>query len=55
MHDERQAVSKLYEELHGLFIKTFGKEPHPEVIQAEVENLVLTYGPIEKIKDIFTI
>ncbi len=49
---EREAVDRLRAELHELFVRVFGKEPNPEIIREEAENLVSQHGPAAELKDI---
>jgi hypothetical protein len=52
MPGEEEAVSRLTAELGKLFLDRFGKEPDPQVVREEAENLVSRYGPIRALKDI---
>jgi hypothetical protein len=55
MFQEREAVARLSAELYELFVKTFGKEPDPEIIREEAESLVAKYGAIAELPDIFNV
>jgi hypothetical protein len=52
---EREAVNRLRAELHELFVRSFGKEPNPEVIKEEAENIVSKHGAAAELKDILNV
>ncbi len=49
----QQAVERLRNELYRLYLETFGKEPKPEVLLAEAEDLVAKHGPGFELKHLF--
>jgi hypothetical protein len=50
---KRQAVENIRHELHKLYRAALGKEPDPEVLWAEAEDLVAKYGPDADLKELF--
>ena len=54
MLPEERAVTQLSAELARIYLENIGKEPDPELVRAEAEDLVAQYGPITTIKEIFS-
>jgi hypothetical protein len=51
--EKQQAIEKVRNELHKMYWELVGKEPDPEVVRAEAENLVAKLGPNLELKDLF--
>ncbi|MGA7579651.1 MAG: hypothetical protein WBW52_16030 [Desulfobaccales bacterium] len=51
--EKQQALEDLRKELHKIFQNLVGKEPDPEVISAEAEDLIAKHGPNFELKDLF--
>jgi glutathionylspermidine synthase len=43
--EKQQAIEKVCIELHKMYWELVGKEPDPEAVRAEAENLVTKLGP----------
>lgn len=50
---ERQAVENIRDELYELYRKAIGKEPDPEILWAEAQDIVARYGPDADLKELF--
>jgi len=50
---ERQAIENMRNELHKLYWEQVGKEPDPEILWAEAEDIVARYGPDADLKELF--
>ncbi|MGA8573441.1 MAG: hypothetical protein ACLP7A_00240 [Desulfobaccales bacterium] len=50
--EKQQALEDLRNELHKIFQNLVGKEPDPEVISAEAEDLIAKHGPNFELKDL---
>jgi hypothetical protein len=50
---KQQAIENLYNELHKIYLNIVGKEPDPEIVWAEAEDLVAKYGPNLELNDLF--
>jgi hypothetical protein len=51
--EKQQAIEKVRNELHKIYWELVGKEPDPEVVRAEAEDLVAKLGPNVELKDLF--
>ncbi len=51
--EKQQAITNLRNELHKIYLDIVGKEPEPEVVWAEAEDLVAKLGPDFDLKDWF--
>jgi len=51
--EKQQAIEKVRNELHKMYWELVGKEPDPEVVRAEAENLVAKLGPNLDLKNLF--
>ncbi len=49
----QQAIERIRNELHKIYREALGKEPQPEVLRAEAEELVAIYGPDFELNDLF--
>ncbi len=50
---ERQAIEKVRDGLYALYRQAIGKEPNPEILWAEAEDIVARYGPEADLKELF--
>jgi hypothetical protein len=46
------AVARLCEDLRETFIRLMGKEPDPQAVKDEAEELVTRYGPAAQLSDL---
>jgi hypothetical protein len=51
--EKQQAIENVRNELHKIYCDLVGKEPDPEVVWAEAEDLVAKHGPNFALKDLF--
>jgi hypothetical protein len=49
---EAVAVARISEDLNEAFVRLMGKEPDPQAVKAEAEELVSRYGPAATLSDI---
>jgi hypothetical protein len=43
--EKQQAIENIRNELHKIYRDLVGKEPDPEVVSAEAEDLIAKHGP----------
>ena len=51
--EKQRAIENIRNELNKIYRDLVGKEPDPEVIYAEAEDLIAKYGPNFEPKDFF--
>jgi hypothetical protein len=51
--EKQQAIENLCQVLHQIYWNQVGKEPDPNVVWAEAEDLVAQHGPNFELKDWF--
>ena len=51
--EKQQALEDMRNKLHKLYQDLVGREPDPEVISAEAEDLIARHGPNFELKDLF--
>jgi hypothetical protein len=51
--EKQQAIENIRNELHKIYRDLVGKEPDPEVVYAEAEDLIAKHGPNFELKDFF--
>jgi hypothetical protein len=51
--EKQQAIENIRNELHKIYLDLVGKEPDPEVIYAEAQDLIVKHGPNFELKDYF--
>lgn len=51
--EKQQAIENIRNELHKIYRDIVGKEPDPEVLDAEAEALIAKHGPNFELKDFF--
>ncbi len=50
--EKRQAIENVQKELHKIYWEVVGKEPDPEAVRAEAEDLVAKFGLNSSLKDL---
>jgi hypothetical protein len=50
---EAVAVARISKDLQEIFIRLTGKEPDPQAVKAEAEELVSRHGPAATLADMF--
>jgi hypothetical protein len=50
---EAVAVARLSEDLRETFVRLMGKEPDPQAVKDEAEELVTRYGPAAQLSDLW--
>ena len=51
--EKQQAIENVRNELRKIYWEMVGKEPDPEAVRAEAEDLVAKFGPNSSLKDLF--
>jgi len=51
---EAVAVARISKDLNEIFVRLTGKEPDPQAIKAEAEELVSRHGPAATLADLLT-
>jgi hypothetical protein len=51
--EKQQAIENIRNELHKIYRDLVGKEPDPEVVYAEAEDLIAKHGLNFELKDFF--
>jgi hypothetical protein len=54
MLPREEAIKMISRELSQIFRKSLGRDPDPELIKAEAENIVEKFGPVIAFKEIFS-
>lgn len=53
-NQEAVAVARLSKDLCEIFVRLMGKEPDPQAVKAEAEELVFRYGPAATLTDMWS-
>jgi hypothetical protein len=51
--EKQQAIENVRNELRRIYLEMVGKEPDPEAVKAEAEDLVAKFGLNSSLKDLF--
>jgi hypothetical protein len=51
--EKQQAIENVCNELHKIYWERVGREPDPEAVRAEAEDLVAKFGLTSPLKDLF--